>query len=99
MSAEICYQEEQAEDVSLDQGLKGLPFHFFENWKEVSVLEFLNGCMPSSKAPQLRGPTSQAQAASKKCPHNAGASSHREPQPVHTSAVAARPTSSRGTGR
>ena len=60
MSAEVSFQEEQAKDVSLDQGLKGLPFHFFENWKEVSVLEFLNGSMPSSKAPQLRGATSQA---------------------------------------
>ena len=60
MSAEVCHQEEQAEDVSLDLGLKGLPFHFFENWKEVSVLEFLNGSMPSSKAPQLRVAKSQA---------------------------------------
>ena len=62
MSAEVCYQRDQigVEDVGLGQGLKGLPFHFFENWKEVSVLEFLNGSMPSSKAPQLRGPTSQA---------------------------------------
>ena len=62
MSAETCYRPDQTEagGVIFDQGLKGLPFHFFENWKEVSVLEFLNGCMPSSKAPQLRGPTSQA---------------------------------------
>ena len=62
MSAETCYRPDQTEagGVIFDQGLKGLPFHFFENWKEVSVLEFLNGCMPSSKAPQLRGPTSRA---------------------------------------
>ena len=62
MSAEVCIQKEQAEDITHDQGLKGLPFHFFKNWKEVSVLEFLNGCMPSSKAPQLKGATSQAMA-------------------------------------
>ena len=61
MSAETYYQVQQieAEDVSLDQGLKGLPFHFFQNWKEVSVLDFLNGCMPSSKVPQLKGTTDQ----------------------------------------
>ena len=61
MTAEVCYSREQleAEDVQVDHGLRGLPFHFFQNWKAVSVLEFLNGCMPSSKAPQLRGPTSQ----------------------------------------
>ena len=59
MSAETCYRVEQieAENVGLDQGLKGLPFHFFENWKEVSVLQFLNGCM--SKVPKLMAANSQ----------------------------------------
>ena len=43
-----------------DEILKDFPPSAFGNWKEVSVLEFLNGCIPGSKVPLLKGPTSQS---------------------------------------
>ena len=58
MSAEVCFNGEEIvrEHVGLAEGL---PFHFQENWKEISVLEFLNGTMPS-KAPKLKAQSSQS---------------------------------------
>ena len=59
MTADVCFHgEEIKEEFGLGQGLNGLPFHFLQNWKEISVLEFINGCMPG-KAPKVTGPASQ----------------------------------------
>ena len=57
MSAEVCYNSDEivGEHVGL---AAGLPFHFHQNWKEISVLEFLNGTMPN-KAPKLKAQTNQ----------------------------------------
>ena len=57
MSAEVCFisKERVKEHVGLAEGL---PFHFKENWKEISILEFLNNTMPST-APKLKAQSSQ----------------------------------------
>ena len=60
MSAEMCFlgehikeeEHELSEDISM---MVSDP----ENWREVSVLEFLNGCLPRSKVAPAEGPTSQ----------------------------------------
>ena len=61
MWAEVCFQGEHIvpADFGSNEGLTGLDPSPFVNWKEVSVLEFLNGCITGSKIPQLKGPTSQ----------------------------------------
>ena len=59
MTADVCFHgEEIQEEFGLGQGLSGLPCHFLQNWKEISVLEFINGCMPE-KAPKVTGSASQ----------------------------------------
>ena len=60
MSAEVCFNSEEIvrEHVGLAEGSTGLPFFLIENWREISVLEFLNGTMPS-KAPKLKAQKSQ----------------------------------------
>ena len=60
MSAEVCFNSEEIvrEHVGLAEGSSGLPFFLIENWREISVLEFLNGTMPS-KAPKLKAQKSQ----------------------------------------
>ena len=62
MSAEVCFHGEQIETGHFEQdgGLTGFLPSSFGKWKEVSVLEFLNGCIPGSKVPLLKGPTNQA---------------------------------------
>ena len=60
MSAEMCFQGEhikegvyeQREDIS-----RIVPDP--ENWREISILEFVNGCLPGSKVSSAVGPTSQ----------------------------------------
>ena len=60
MSAEICFFGEylQEEEHELSEDISRiLPDP--ENWTEVSILEFLNGCLPRSKVAPAEGPTSQ----------------------------------------
>ena len=60
MSGEVCiggeyllpaegHVSEEAKDLIED----------FENWQEVSVLEYVNSCLPADKIVRLQGPTSQ----------------------------------------
>ena len=60
MTADVCFdgQEIVRDHVGLAEGSTGLPFFLNENWREISVLEFLNGTMPS-KVPKLKAQTSQ----------------------------------------
>jgi len=62
MFAQVCFQGEHIDkkDFGQDKGLIGYPTSSFLDWKEVSVLEFLNGCVTGSKVPQIKGPTNQA---------------------------------------
>ena len=62
ISAHVVFQREEIETQHFedDEILKDFPPSAFGNWKEVSVLEFLNGCIPGSKVPLLKGPTSQS---------------------------------------
>ena len=62
MEAEVHFQGEQIETVDFgqDEALTGFAPSSFGKWKEVSVLEFLNGCIPGSKVPQIKGPSNQA---------------------------------------
>ena len=62
MSAHVAFQREEIETQHFedDKILKDFQPSAFGNWKEVSVLEFLNGCIPGSKVPLLKGPTSQS---------------------------------------
>ena len=61
MSAEMCFlgeclkeeEQELCEDIS-----RIVPDP--ENWTEISILEFLNGCLPRSKVAPAEGPTSQS---------------------------------------
>ena len=61
MEADVYFQGEQIEtdDFGQDEGLTGFPPSSFGKWKEVSVLQFLNGCIPGSKVPQIKGPSNQ----------------------------------------
>ena len=60
MSAELCFLGEhiKEEEHELSEDISSIvpdP----ENWTEVSILEFLNGCLPRSKVAPAEGPTSQ----------------------------------------
>ena len=61
MEAEINFQGEQIEtgDFGEDEAPTGFAPSSFGKWREVSVLEFLNGCLPGSKVPRLKGPSNQ----------------------------------------
>ena len=61
MEAEINFQGEQIEtgDFGQDEAPTGFIPSSFGKWREVSVLEFLNGCLPGSKVPRLKGPSNQ----------------------------------------
>ena len=60
MSAEICFRgehiKEEVHNLSEDVS-RIVPDP--ENWREISILEFINGCLPRSKISPAVGPTSQ----------------------------------------
>ena len=61
MEAEINCQGEQIEtgDFGQDEAPTGFAPSSFGKWREVSVLEFINGCIPGSKVPRMKGPSNQ----------------------------------------
>ena len=60
VSAEMCFLGEHIteEEQGLSEDISKIVSDP-ENWKEVSILEFLNGCLPRSKVAPAEGPTSQ----------------------------------------
>ena len=60
MSAEMCFLGEciKEEEYEISDDISRIVSHP-ENWAEVSILEFLNGCLPRSKVASAEGPTSQ----------------------------------------
>ena len=60
VSAEMCFRGEciEEEEHELSDDISRIVSDP-ENWTEVSILEFLNGCLPRSKVAPAEGPTSQ----------------------------------------
>ena len=59
-SAEICFLGEyiKEEEYELSDDISRI-ISDPENWREISILEFMNGCLPRSKVAPADGPTSQ----------------------------------------
>ena len=60
MSAEVCFRGEHIkEEVNVISEDIARIVPDAENWREISVLQFVNGCLPRSKVSPAVGPTSQ----------------------------------------